>query len=120
MSSFALGQESLRLEGSASADLQDWKLADPSAIKANVKLQGANVEKLLATAGQKLPVGGRLAAAVSRNRNRWRPSRHSAAEYRTTRNPGEQFDRLRAEIRYAGAGVEVINGTAELDPLAFY
>ena len=58
VSSFALGQESLRLEGSASADLHDWKLADTAAIKANVKLQGANVEKLLATAGQKLPVAG--------------------------------------------------------------
>jgi translocation and assembly module TamB len=114
VSSFALGQDKLRLEGSADIALDDWKLVDASAVKADVRLQGAQIEKLLATAGQKLPIEGQLTATATVEGTAGDPR---AAVKINVEQPviyGEKLDRVRAEIRYAGAGVEVISGTAEL------
>lgn len=114
VSSFALGQEKLRLEGSADLALQGWKLTDTSRIKANVKLQGAEIEKLLKDAGQTLPIRGELTASASVDGTAGDPR---AAIRMSVAQPviyGEKFDRVRAEIRYAGAGVEVISGVADL------
>ena len=113
VSSFALGQEKLRLEGSADLALQNWKLTDASSIKANVKLQGAEIEKLLKDAGQALPIRGLLIATASVDGTAGDPR---AAIKMSVAQPliyGEKFDRIQAEVRYAGAGVEVISGVAE-------
>ena len=113
ISSFALGQDKLRLEGSADLALQNWKLTDASGIKANVKLQGAEIEKLLKDAGQALPIRGLLTATASVDGTAGDPR---AAIKMSVAQPliyGEKFDRVQAEVRYAGAGVEVISGVAE-------
>jgi translocation and assembly module TamB len=114
IASFALGQDKLRLEGSADLGLQNWKLVDDAPVKASLKLQGAQVEKLLASAGQTLPVTGQLSAAATVDGTAGDP--HAALKVNIEQPViyGEKFNRVHAEVKYAGAGVEVIRGVAEL------
>lgn len=114
VSSFALGQDTLRLEGSADVGLQDWKLPDTAPVKANLKLQGAQIEKLLATADQKLPLEGQLSATASVEGSAGDPRAVIKVNVDRPVVYGEKLDRVHAEVRYAGAGVEVINGVVEL------
>jgi len=112
--SFALGQGGLRLEGSADIALQNWKAEDTAPMKASVKLQGAQIPKLLASAGQKLPLEGLLNATAVVEGSLGNPRANLRINVEQPVIYGEKLDRIRAEIRYAGAGVEVINGIAEL------
>jgi translocation and assembly module TamB len=114
VSSFALGQNTLRLEGSADIGLQDWKLVDAAAVNAKVKLQGAQITKLLASAGQKLPIEGTLTATATVDGTAGNPRANLTIEIAQPVVYGEKLDRFRANIKYAGAGVEVIDGAAEL------
>lgn len=114
VASFAMGQETLRLEGSGDVGLQGWKLTDASSVKADVRLTGAHLEKLLAAAGQKIPVEGSLTASASVEGTVGDPRLLLKANLAQPVAYGEKFDRVRAEIRYAGTGVEVISGVAEL------
>ncbi len=112
--SFALGQGNLRLEGSADVGLQSWKVEDTGSIKASVKLQGAEIPKLLASAGQKLPLEGLLSASAVVEGSIGNPQAALRINVEQPVIYGEKLDRVRAEVRYAGAGVEVINGVAQL------
>ena len=114
IASFALGQDNLRLEGSATVGLQNWKAVDAAPLKANLKLQGAAVEKLLAAAGQKFPISGQMTAFATAQGTIGDPRLAVKLEVREPVVYGEKLDRIRAEVQYAGTGVEVINGVAEL------
>lgn len=114
ISSFALGQEKLRLEGSADLGLQNWKLVDASRVDANVKLQGADIEKLLKAAGQTLPIQGQLTASAALTGTASDPRASLTVNVEQPVVYGEKFDRVRAEVKYAGSGVEIIRGVAEL------
>jgi translocation and assembly module TamB len=114
IASFALGQDNLKLEGSADLGLQNWKLVDEAPVKANLKLQDARLEKLLATAGQSLPVTGLLSATATVDGTAGDPRAALKINVNQPVIYGEKFNRVHAEVRYAGAGVEVISGVAEL------
>ena len=114
VSSFALGQAALKLEGSADIALQNWKLVDAASVKANLKLQGARVENLLAAADQRLLITGQLSATAIVDGTAGDPRATLKIDVEQPSLYGEKFDRARAEVRYAGAGVEVISGVAEL------
>jgi hypothetical protein len=112
--SLALGQDTLRVQGAADIALNNWKVSDAGAVSGTLQLRGAQVAKLLAATGQKLPVDGLLTADIALKGTVGNPQ---AAIQMSVQNPtfyGEKFDRLRAEVHYAGGGVEVINGVAEL------
>ena len=104
----------MKLEGSADIGFQNWKLIDAAPVKANLKLQGARVENLLATAGQTLPVTGQLSATATVDGTAGDPRAALKINIEQPSIYGEKFDRVRAEVRYAGAGVEVISGVADL------
>ncbi len=110
--SFALNQDQLVLEGSADAGLQDWKLVDSSPVSATLRLRGAQIAKLLASAGEKLPVpvDGTLSGAISVQGTFAKPAVSMQAAVEKPAIDGERFDRFRAQVRYAGEGVDVING----------
>ena len=114
LASVALAQGKLRLEGSADAVLTRWKLNDTNPIKANLKLQGAEIERLLATAGQKLPLEGLLSATASLEGTVRNPRANVRVHVEHPVVYGEKLDRIRAEVRYAGRGVDIIDGVAEL------
>jgi translocation and assembly module TamB len=114
VSSFALGQNQLRLAGSADIGLENWKLVDASAIKANLKLEGAQLAKLLADQGRKEPVDGILSGTIEVQGTAADPKAMAKILVDKPEFYGEKFDRIRASIRYAGIGVEVIDGVAEL------
>jgi translocation and assembly module TamB len=114
ISSFALGQDTLRLAGSAQIGLENWRLVDSSAISADVKLENARLAKLIADAGQKLPIEGMLSASAKVSGSAGNPEAVLNLSVDKPRLYGEPFDRIRAEVRYQGVGVEVINGVAEV------
>ena len=104
----------MKLEGSADADLQNWKLVDAAQIKADVKLQGAQVEKLLAAAGQDAAIKGVMAATATLTGTASDPRAAIRLAIEKPTLYGQQFDRIRAEVKYAGTGVEIINGVGEM------
>jgi translocation and assembly module TamB len=114
VASFGLGQDHLRLQGSADIGFQNWKVIDAAPVRATLKLQDAQIEKLLAAAGQKLPVTGQLGATATVDGTAGDPRAALKINVEQPVIYGEKFDRVRAEVRYAGAGVEVISGIAEL------
>jgi translocation and assembly module TamB len=112
--SFAIGQNQLRLQGSADLELRNWKLDRTTAVSADVKFDNASVSRLLAEAGRKLPIEGMLHGSAKVQGTADAPK---VAARLTLEQPtvyGEKFDRMTAEISYASSGVEVINGVAEL------
>jgi translocation and assembly module TamB len=113
-SSFAGGQDQLQVEGSADVALENWRVVDASAVSASLKVRGARVAKLLADAGRKLPVDGTLSATVQVQGTARDPKASAVIDVTRPEFYGETFDRFRASIRYAGAGVEVIDGVAEI------
>jgi translocation and assembly module TamB len=112
--SFALGQGQLRLGGSADVGFQNWRFTDTSVIKANLKLEGAQLAKLLAEQGRKEPVDGLLSAAFTVEGTAGDPRANATITLDKPSIYGEDLDRIRAQIRYAGAGIEVIDGVAEI------
>jgi translocation and assembly module TamB len=112
--SFALAQDTMRATGSIDAALNGWRLEDSSAVSGTFKLTDARIATLLANAGRKMPVDGVLSASVKLEGTAKAPK---ATLNLTVEKPtlyGETFDRLRAQVNYEGAGVEVINGVAEV------
>ncbi|MEJ7606783.1 MAG: hypothetical protein WKF37_11075 [Bryobacteraceae bacterium] len=83
-------------------------------VKANLKLQNAQIGKLLAEAGQKLPIDGKANATMTVEGTAASPKIVARVVVEKPTAYGENFDRLRGEIRYAGSGVEVIDAVAEL------
>ncbi|HUS07032.1 MAG TPA: translocation/assembly module TamB domain-containing protein [Bryobacteraceae bacterium] len=112
--SLALGQDTLRLEGAADITLTNWKLNDANPVSGSVKLRGAQLGKLLAKAGQNLPIDGLLTADITLRGTAGNPQATILVNIDKPALYGEKFDRLHAEVRYAGGGVEVINGVVQL------
>ncbi|MBC8166072.1 MAG: translocation/assembly module TamB domain-containing protein, partial [Bryobacteraceae bacterium] len=110
LSSFALGQDTLRLAGKADVVFQNWKLTDASAVSASVKLEGAQLERLIEQAGQKVPVKGVLSSSIDVSGTVGAPNAILRATIEKPVLYDEPFDRLTAELRYAGSGIEVVNG----------
>jgi translocation and assembly module TamB len=112
--SFALGQNRLKLGGSADVTLQNWRFEDASEIKAELKLEGAEIAKLLAERGRKEPVEGLLSATMTVEGTAADPKVNARLLVDKPSIYGERLDRIRAQVRYAGAGIEVIDGVAEI------
>jgi translocation and assembly module TamB len=108
---FVLHQAQLQLEGNGSVGLQNWKVEDASAISASVRVQGADVGKLIETYGhQKLPVGGIASGLASVSGTLASPKAVLQAVVEKVAIYGETFDHFRGEIRYQPTGVEVLHG----------
>ncbi len=116
ISSLALGQQQLRLTGSAQIGFTNWKITPTSPISGNLRLQNASLGKLIASQGQKLPIDGLLSATVNLQGTSGDPKANINIIVEKPSFFGERFDRFRGEVRYAGAGIEVGNGSLEEGP----
>ena len=110
---FVLTQDALALDGSLNVGLQNWKLADASALSGTMRLRGARIEKLLADAGQKVPVTGALSGSITVRGTYGSPQAVMQALVDKPTAYGEKYDRLRAEVRYSKDSVEIANGVLE-------
>ncbi|MEO8130064.1 MAG: translocation/assembly module TamB domain-containing protein, partial [Bryobacteraceae bacterium] len=115
---FTLIKEGTSLDGSLNLGLQNWKLTDASAIAGTMRLRGAQIEKLLADAGQKPPVKitGALSGSIVIKGTYGSPTAVMDALVDKPAFDTETFDRLRAEISYKNDSLEVRNGTLEQGP----
>ena len=110
---FILTQDALALDGSLNVGLQNWKLVDASALSGTMRLRGARIEKLLADAGQKVPVTGALSGSITVRGTYGSPQAVMQALVDKPTAYGEKYDRLRAEVRYSTDSVEIANGVLE-------
>ena len=111
--SFAAGQGALRLNGTLDLGLQNWRLTDASTTAAKLRLEGAQVAKLLTNTGKKLPIDGTLRASIDVTGTFGSPKAVLQVNVDKPSFYGETFDTITAEVRYAGPGVEVINGVVK-------
>ncbi len=111
--SFAAGQGGLQLSGAVDLGLQNWRLVDSSTTSAKLRLEGARVAKLLTNTGQKLPIDGTLRAGIDVSGTYGSPRAILQVRVDKPALYGELFDSLTAEVRYAGPGVEVIDGVVK-------
>jgi translocation and assembly module TamB len=112
VSSFALGQGTLKLAGGGDIALREWKPVDASPVSAKLTLQGAQIGKLLKENGQNIPVDGTLSAQANVSGTVGSPEANLRVTVEKPVIYEEPLDRVTAEVRYRGAGVEVINGVA--------
>ncbi|MDZ4803094.1 MAG: translocation/assembly module TamB domain-containing protein [Bryobacteraceae bacterium] len=110
VSTFALAQGTLRLSGSADVGLQQWKPADSSPLTATVKVEGAQLATLLKQAKQDVPVEGLASAEANVTGTVGAPQANLRVNVEKPVIYGEKFDRFTAELKYAGTGIEVLNG----------
>jgi translocation and assembly module TamB len=110
LQSVAVGQDTLRLTGAATLGLQNWQPVPSSPLSGKLSLQNARIGKILAAQNQKIPVDGLLNANVSLSGTYGAPQGVVQLDVNRPQAYGEEFDRLVAEIRLRGNGVEVING----------
>lgn len=110
---FVLTQDALSLDGSLNVGLQNWKLVDASALSGTMRLRDARIEKLLADAGQKVPVTGALSGSITVRGTYGSPQAVMEALVDKPTAYGEKYDRLRAEVRYSKDSVEIANGVLE-------
>ena len=103
LQNFVLHQGRLQLEGSGGLGLQNWKTEDASAISGSVRVQGADVGKLIETYGhQKLPVGGIASGLASISGTLASPKAGLQAVVENVALYGETFDHFRADSLPAG------------------
>jgi translocation and assembly module TamB len=112
--SVAAAQGSTKLEGSFDVALANWKPTDTGSLTGKVRLQGVRLKDVLTQAGQNLPIDGLLSVDVDASGTSKDPQAVMRVLIDKPTVYGERFDRIRAEIRYTGTGVEVINGQVEV------
>jgi translocation and assembly module TamB len=111
--SVAAAQGTMKLEGNFDFALANWKPTDTGSLTGKVRLQGVRLKDVLAQAGQKLPIDGILSVDVDASGTSKDPQAVIRALIDKPTLYGESFDRIRAEVRYTGTGVEVISGQVE-------
>ncbi|HET8549756.1 MAG TPA: translocation/assembly module TamB domain-containing protein, partial [Bryobacteraceae bacterium] len=111
--SMAAAQGTMTLEGSFDVALANWKPTDTGVLSGKVRLQGVQLSKVLAEAGRNLPIDGVLSVDIDASGTSKDPRAVMHVLIDKPTIYGESFDRIRAEIRYAGTGVELIDGQVE-------
>jgi translocation and assembly module TamB len=114
LTGITLEQNAARLTGTASIGLRDWKTAPDSPISAEVKLERGDLAALIRESGTAVPVKGALSGTLQVSGTWGEPVAIAKATVDKFAVYDEQFDRLRAEIRYRGAEVEIVSGNAVL------
>ena len=115
-SSVAVGQDTLRVGGTFETTLTNWRFTDDSALKGSLKVANARITKLLADAGQKLPIAGTIDAEAELSGTKANPEADLRFVVDQPVVYGQKFDRVRGRLRYQTAGVEVIDAVAEAGP----
>ena len=115
--SLTVGQDVVRLSGTLDATLNNWRLTDASSITAALTLSNARLNILAGLTGQNFPgVEGLVNADVTVSGTVGDPRADVRLAATDLLLYGEHFERARSRIRYASAGVEVIDAVAESGP----
>jgi translocation and assembly module TamB len=105
--SLELERGAMRITGSGSAGLRDWRPADASPISASLSVTDADLAQLLAQSGYKFPVAGKASATITLRGTYGSPQGEIKARVERPSAWGEQFDELQATANLTGNTVEI-------------
>jgi translocation and assembly module TamB len=104
----------MKLGGSDDLGLQEWKMPGTSKIDARLRLQNVALSRLLSESGRSdIPVEGTLSADVVLQGTVDDPAGVVQVMVVNPSAYGEKPDRFRAEVRYRGNILQVLNGQLE-------
>lgn len=102
-------QAAIHATGSAGVTLVNWQLAEKGPVQASLNLTGIDVRQLAADSGHPLDISGAASASVDLSGTLEAPR---AAVQLTSAKPaafGEQFDQIRASLRYAADELVIVS-----------
>jgi translocation and assembly module TamB len=102
----AVDQDQMHIVGQARVALADWKTVDASALSASLSIRGADIAKLLADQGDKIPVTGALSAAAHVTGTLESPLVSGNVDARNVTAYDERFDRVRADVTMTATALE--------------
>ena len=101
----------MKLSGGLDAGLSHWEFADSSPLNGKFHLQGASIAALLNANNIKdVPLDGSLVADLELKGTAGDPNGTGQILVVSPTIFGEKFDRLQADIRHTGTGVETLDG----------
>jgi translocation and assembly module TamB len=103
-----------KISGSLNLGLDGWKLADSNSLAGKVRLQASSLAALAAGVGVKdVELEGSLLADMDLKGTVADPAATGQVIINNPSIYGEKFDRLQADFRHTGAGVDVVEGQLE-------
>lgn len=114
LTAFTLAQGPLRMSGAVDLPLNAWRLSRTGSVSGKIQADGARIQTLLKSVGRALPVDGVAGATVEVAGTIAEPKLSMRVSVDRPEIYGQKFDRFTADLRYAGTGIEVINGVAHL------
>lgn len=105
--SLELQRGAMRITGSGSAALHDWRPADASPISASLSVTNADLAQLVAQSGYKFPVAGKAFATIALDGTYGSPEGEIKVRVERPSAWGEQFDELQAAAKLTGNTVEI-------------
>ncbi len=100
-------QDQLHVVGQARIALVDWKTVEASALSASLSIRGADIAKLLAEQGDKIPVTGVLSATAHVTGTLESPLVSGNVDARNVTAYDEHFDRVRGDVTMTATALEV-------------
>ena len=100
-------QDQLHVVGQARVALVDWKTVEASALSASLSIRGADIAKLLAEQGDKIPVTGVLSATAHVTGTLESPLVSGNVDARNVTAYDEHFDRVRGDVTMTATALEV-------------
>jgi len=106
--SFELKRGGMRITGSGSAALRNWRPAETGPLSASLSVANADVGELMRQSGWQFPFAGRAFAAVALRGTYESPQGEVTVRVEQPSAWGEQFDELQVAAKVSGNAVEVL------------
>jgi translocation and assembly module TamB len=103
----AVDQGQMHVVGQVRVALVDWKTVEASALSATLSIRGADLAKLLAEQGDKIPVTGALSATAHVTGTLESPLVSGNVDARNVTAYDEHFDRVRGDVTMTATALEV-------------
>jgi translocation and assembly module TamB len=102
----AIDQDQMHIVGQARIGLMDWKAMDSSVLSASLSIRGADIHKLLADKGDRIPVSGALSATAHVTGTLESPLVSGNVEARNVTAYDEHFDRVSGDVTMTATALE--------------
>jgi translocation and assembly module TamB len=102
----AIDQDQMHIVGQARISLMEWKAMDSSVLSATLSIRGADIHKLLADKGDRIPVSGALSATAHVTGTLESPLVSGNVEARNVTAYDEHFDRVSGDVTMTATALE--------------
>jgi translocation and assembly module TamB len=103
----AIDQDQMHIVGQARIGLMEWKAVDTGALSASLSIRGADIHKLLADKGDRIPVSGGLSATAHVTGTLESPLVSGNVDARNVTAYDEHFDRVSGDVTMTATALEV-------------